>query len=84
MSLKYTYNTSLNFLRMNNDTNTSNEYIFLVDSATTHTILKNKLYFSNLVNRKTDVSTISDTSEIIEGSRRANAFFMWRNNIAHR
>ena len=58
---------------MNSDTNTNNEDMCFVDSATTHTILKNKIYFSNLVNRKTDVSTISDTSEIIEGSKRVKA-----------
>lgn len=57
---------------MNMDTSTSNEDMCLADSATTHAILKIKRYFYNLVNRKTDVSTITDTSKIIEGSGRAN------------
>ena len=67
---------------MNSDTNTSNKDMCLVDSATTHTILKNKIYFSNLVNRKTDVNIISGTSEIIEGYRRANAL-LYGGTILH-
>lgn len=57
---------------MNMDTSTSNEDIWLADNATTHIILENKRYFYNLVNRKTDATTISDTSKIIEDSGRAN------------
>ena len=57
---------------MNIGTSTSNKDICLVDGAITYTILKNKRYFSNLVHRKTGVSTISDTSKIIEGFRREN------------
>lgn len=75
MSLKCVYNLSLKIIivfRVNNDTSTSNEDMCLVDSAITHTILKNKRYFSNLVSRKTDVSTISETSKITDGSGREN------------
>ena len=44
----------------------------LADSATTHTILKNKKYFQNLTLIKSKVNTISNSSNIMEGSRRAN------------
>lgn len=43
----------------------------LVDSATTHTILRNKKFFSNLVMTRTRVNTISGISNLIEGSGRA-------------
>ena len=44
----------------------------LIDSATTHTILKNPLFFMNLQMAKTSVNTISGTSNLIEGSGRAS------------
>nr|KYP40671.1 hypothetical protein KK1_037993 [Cajanus cajan] len=40
----------------------------LTDSATTHTILKNNKFFSNLAMQEINVST----TNIIEGSRRNN------------
>ena len=43
----------------------------LVDSATTHTILKDKKYFQILKLCKANVNTISSSSNLIEGSRRA-------------
>ena len=43
----------------------------LVDSATTHTILKNPKFFLNLQIAKANVSTISGITDIIEGSGRA-------------
>jgi hypothetical protein len=46
--------------------------ICLADSATTHTILKDRKYFSYLVSREASVHTISGTTKIIEGSGRAN------------
>ena len=42
------------------------------DYATTHTILQDKRYFLNLTLTSGNVSTISGTSNLIEGSRRAN------------
>ena len=48
------------------------EDLCLADSATTHTILKNKKYFQNLTFIKAKVNTISSSSNIIEGSGRAN------------
>ena len=45
--------------------------ICFADSATTHTILQNKKYFLKLTLAEDNVNTISDTSNIIEGSRRA-------------
>ena len=49
-----------------------NEDICLVDSATTHTILKNKKYFSSITMEGANVKTISGSTDIIEGSGRAN------------
>ena len=42
----------------------------LADSATTHTILKDKKYFHILKLCKANVNTISSSSNLIEGSRR--------------
>jgi len=43
----------------------------LADSATTHTILKSNKFFSCLVMREVNVSTISGTTNIVECSGRA-------------
>ena len=51
--------------------NIKNEDVCLIDSASTHTILKDKKYFSHLVMREANVSTISGSSNLIEGSGRA-------------
>ena len=48
------------------------ESFCLADSATTHTILKNKAYFSHLTLAKANVNKISGASDIIEGSGRAS------------
>lgn len=48
--------------------------ICLADSATTHTILQNKKYFSSFIMQKANVSTISGSAKLIEGSGRANIF----------
>jgi peptide/histidine transporter 3/4 len=45
--------------------------ICLVDSATTHTILKSKVHFSYLVVHDAIVNTISGSAKLIEGSGRA-------------
>ena len=45
--------------------------ICLADSATTHTILRNKKYFSNLTLVKAKVNTITGSTDAIEGSGRA-------------
>ncbi|TYI93570.1 hypothetical protein E1A91_D02G144500v1 [Gossypium mustelinum] len=46
-----------------------------IDSATTHTILTNKKYFSHLIMQKASMSTISSSAKIIEGSGRSNILF---------
>ena len=46
--------------------------VCLADCATKHTILREKIYFFNLITTNTSVSTISGTSNLIEGSGRAN------------
>jgi len=56
---------------MDVDTNTNDEDICLIDNATTHSILKSNKFFSCLVMREVNVSTISGTTNIIEGSGRA-------------
>jgi len=55
--------------KLNNDDN-----ICLIDSATTHTILKNVEYFSHIEMGKTSVHTISGSAQLIEGSGRATVF----------
>ncbi|PIN07745.1 hypothetical protein CDL12_19688 [Handroanthus impetiginosus] len=52
--------------------NINMEEICLADSATTHTILRNKKYFSCLMMREANVTTISGSTNLIEGSRKAN------------
>ena len=44
----------------------------LADSASTHTILKDKKFFSFLIMQGSDVNTISGSEKLIEGSGRAN------------
>ena len=53
-------------LKMNEDD------VCLVDCATTHTILRDKRYFLELTLIKENVSTISGTTNLVEGFRRAN------------
>lgn len=51
---------------------TTDGNIYLVDSAATHTILKNVKYFSHLIMSEDNVNTISGSTKLIEGSGRAN------------
>ena len=53
-------------LKMNEDD------VCLTDCATTHTILLHKRYFLELTLIKANVSTISSTTNLVEGSGRAN------------
>ena len=46
--------------------------ICLADSATMYTIFKEKKYFSHLTLGEANVNTISGSTKLIEGSRRAN------------
>jgi hypothetical protein len=48
------------------------EDLCLADSCTTHTILRDKKYFQNLILNKASVNTISGLANLIEGSGRAN------------
>ena len=45
--------------------------ICLADSATTHTILHDRKYFSSLILTRVGVTTISKPSDVIEGSGKA-------------
>ena len=47
--------------------------LFLLDSATMYTILKDKKYFSQLTLVEANLSTISGPADLIEGSGRANS-----------
>ena len=46
--------------------------ICLADCTTPHTILQEKKYFLNLIVTNATLSIISSTSDLIEGSGRAN------------
>jgi peptide/histidine transporter 3/4 len=48
--------------------------ICLADSATTHTILRDQKYFSDLIPTRAKVTTISGSADIIEGSGRAHVW----------
>ena len=52
--------------------NESGETLCLADSATTHTILKDEKYFSQLILAEANVSTISGVANLIEGTGRAS------------
>ena len=46
--------------------------VCLIDCATTHQILRDKIYFVHLTLTNDNVSTISSTTNLIEGFERAN------------
>ena len=46
--------------------------VCLADYATTHTIIRDKRYFLKLILIKANVSTISGTTNLVEGKGRAN------------
>ena len=49
----------------------SGEVSCLVDSATTHTILRERQYFTNLIPKKAHLTTLSGPSNLIEGYGKA-------------
>ena len=53
----------------------------LADGTITHTILKDKKYFQQLTLSKAKINTISSSSNLIEGSRRANIMLSKRTKI---
>ncbi|XP_056844750.1 retrovirus-related Pol polyprotein from transposon TNT 1-94 isoform X2 [Raphanus sativus] len=61
-------------LEMDNGTTTKQigREVCIPDSGTTHTILKDKRYFSNLKSAKMTVNTISGPTDLIEGIGKAN------------
>ena len=54
-----------------NITKKNGEDICLADSATTHTILRDRKYFSKLMHKKAKVTTISGPADLIDGSGEA-------------
>ena len=61
----YSENMDKNYGYSQNKSN--GEEFCLADSATTHSILRDRKYFSNLVLAKVKVTTISGQSDVIEG-----------------
>lgn len=57
---------------MKNGCSQDGEEICLADSATTHTILRDRKYFSTLNLTRAKVTTISGPVDLIEGSGRAH------------
>ena len=55
--------------------------ICLVDSASTHTILKKRSYFSHLTTQKANINTISGSVEIIEGFGKAHVLLPGGTNL---
>ena len=50
-----------------------NEYhVYLIDCVTMHTILRDKRYFLKLTLTKTNISTIYNTINLVEGFERVN------------
>ena len=66
-----------NSLRSNN----INEDICIIDSETTHTILKHKKYFSYLEMGEINVNTICGSAKLIESSGRANILLPGRTKL---
>ena len=54
------------------------ENICIIDSGTTHTILKSKMHFSYLTLQDAVVHIISESAKLIEGSRRATIMLRQR------
>ena len=54
------------------DSKMNNEDLCLADSATTHTILKSKKYFSTLTMLEANVNLISGSTNLIEGFGKTN------------
>ena len=52
----------------------NHEDICVIDGGTTHAIFKDEKYFSYLLRRKANVTTISGNSNLIEGSERDTIF----------
>ncbi|PHT58301.1 hypothetical protein CQW23_00664 [Capsicum baccatum] len=48
--------------------------ICVIDSGTIHAIIKDEKYFSHLLRRRSNVTTVAGNSKLIEGSRRATIF----------
>ena len=55
--------------------------ICLIDSATTHTILKDKKYFSHLVMKEANINTICGSARLIEDSRKTNLLLPGETNL---
>ena len=49
-----------------------NKDVFVVDSGSSHTILRNKRYFINLTMKNANINTIAGIASLIEGYGRAN------------
>ena len=70
-------NIFLSCSKWKNDNDREKKDVCLLDSVMTHSILKDKNYFFSMTLRKTNVHTISDPVEMIDGS--GNAIIMLPN-----
>ena len=70
----YSENMDKNYGYSQNKSN-GGDFCF-ADSATTHSILWDRKYFSNLVLAKVKVTTISGQSDVIEGSGKAQIMLL--------
>ena len=59
----------------------SEENICIVDSGTTHTILKSKMHFSCLTLQDAVVHTVSGSAKLIEGSGRATIMLPYETKV---
>ena len=53
-----------------------NKNVFMVDSGSSHTILRNKRYFINLTLKNANISTIAGIASLIEGHSQANIMLL--------
>ena len=52
-----------------------NKDVFVVDSGSSHTILRDKRYFINLTLKNANIFTIAGIASLIEGHKQANIMF---------
>ena len=54
-----------------------NKDVLVVDSGSSHTILKDKRYFINLTLKNANISTIAGIASLIEGQGQASILLPW-------
>jgi len=54
-----------------------NKDVFVVDSGSSHTILRDKRYFINLTLKNANISTIAGIASLIEATTRLTFYCLW-------